>query len=258
MIPSFRQRLWNGPPVHAAFLFMGSPDVAEIMALAGYDALVTDREHAAADLADALHELRAIQSVSRTSPLVRVRENSPAAIKPLLDAGFEGILIADVRSAEDAKAAVKAAKYPPLGERGAHFTVSRAASYGDDMASFATAANEGIAVIAMIESMEGVAAIDDIAAVPGIDMLFIGPLDLTGSLGCFGNLSAPRLMKVIQEAEARILATGKMLGGAMLPSDNATALFARGYRLVTSASDVGLLKQAARNAVGAVRNTSSS
>lgn len=245
---SIKARL-RAAPLFGAFLFTSSPDVAEIMAMAGYDALVVDREHVAADLEGALHQLRAIRAVSDVPVLVRVRDHAESSIKPLLDAGFDGIMAANVQSADEARAIVRASHYAPLGRRGAHYTVSRAANYGADSLHYAEHARRETLVVAMIESRLGWAAIEDIAQVDGIDMLFLGPLDLTADFGTFGDLANPQLASALEVAEARILASGAWLGGALLPAMTAADAFSRGYRFVTGASDVGLLVNSAAASV---------
>ncbi|WP_010139012.1 HpcH/HpaI aldolase family protein [Oceanicola sp. S124] len=241
---SLRQTLLEGTRLPGAFLFLGNPDVDEVMALAGFPLLIVDREHAAADLSGALHELRAIRAVSGAFVMARARDGSAGAIKPLLDAGFDGVMVADVRSAAQARAIAEAARYAPLGRRGAQFTVSRAARYGADT-DHAARANAGLLVAVMIESRQGLEAIEEIAAVPGIDMLFLGPLDLTTDYGTFGDLASAALADALREAEARVRATGCLLGGACLPGESPQDLFARGHVLVSATSDVGLLRGAA-------------
>lgn len=244
-IRSLKSLIATNKPLLGAFLFTSSPDNAEIMALAGYDVLIVDREHVPGDAADAVHQLRAIRSVSDVPVLVRLRDHAEGSIKPFLDAGFDGVVAANVGSAEAANAIVNACHYPPLGRRGAHFTVSRAARYGADK-DYAAVSRENTFIAAMIESKAGYDAMEAIAAVEGIDMLFLGPLDLTADFGTFGDLNHPALHTALQNAERRILASGKMLGGALLPGLDAGQARARGYSFVTGASDVGLLTTAAR------------
>lgn len=243
--PNLREMLLDGGQTFGAFLFLGSPDVAEVMAAAGFPVLIVDREHAAADHAAALAELRAIRSISDAFVMVRTRDGTPGAIKPMLDAGFDGIMIADVRTPEAARTIAEAARYAPVGRRGAHFTVSRAARYGLDMARHPEVANRGILVCVMIESRQGLENIGAIAAVDGIDMLFLGPLDLTADYGPFGDLASLELAAALRQAEDRVKKSGKPLGGAALPGDTVADLFTRGYSLVTSASDVGVLREGA-------------
>ncbi|SDX12639.1 HpcH/HpaI aldolase family protein [Roseicitreum antarcticum] len=252
-----RQTLLSGGRLPAAFLFLDQPDVAEIIALAGFPLLIVDREHACADMAGALHMLRAIRSTSAAFVMARARDGSPAAIKPLLDAGFDGLMVPDVRSAVEARAIAEAARYAPVGRRGAQFTVSRAALYGTDAGhaegGHAERANESLLLAVMIESRAGLEAIDEIAATPGIDMLFLGPLDLTTDYGSFGDLGSPELALALRDAESRILDSGKLLGGAALPDTSANTLFKRGYTLVSAVSDVGLIRDAAACAVHRVQ-----
>lgn len=254
MPSSFRQRLLAGRPAHGAFLFLGSADVAEVMALAGYDFLIVDREHVAAGPDAALAALRAIRSVNPDiAVLVRLNAVTPGEVKPLLDAGFDGLIAADLRSVDAARALVQAAHYPPLGRRGAQFTVSRAARFGLDPDPVARA-RAGTLLIASIESRAGLEAIADIAAVEGMDGLFIGPLDLTADYGRFGDLTHPDLAHSIARAEALIRASGRLLCGPTLPGQAVPALIARGYGLVTSACDTVLLRDAARAAVAAAQS----
>lgn len=245
---SLKARLLAGEARLAAFLFTDSADVAEIMAVSGFDALIVDREHVASDMERAVGQLRAIRCIADIPVLVRLRDHGEGSIKPLLDAGFDGIVAANVTSAAAAGRLVAASHYPPLGRRGAQFTVSRAARYGLDAGEAVKRARADTLLIAMIESAAGLAAIPEIAAVPSIDMLFIGPLDLSADFGTYGDLTHPDLRAAIATAERSILQSGVMLAGALLPDDTARAAFARGYRLVTGASDVGLLLAAARSA----------
>ena len=246
---SLRERLLAHQQVQGAFLFLASPDVDEIMALAGFGALIVDREHAASDLSGALAEFRAIRAVSDVPVLVRVGDGAPAVIKPLLDAGFDGIVAADIRSVQQARQIVEAAHYPPIGRRGAQFTVSRAADYGHQRDTYVEKARRETLLVAMIESREGVEAIAEIAGIDGIDMLFIGPLDLTSGYGRYGDLGTAELKDAIALAEKRIMASGCLLGGAAILPEDMPAMFERGYALVTAASDTGLLVQASKAAV---------
>ncbi|WP_299428029.1 aldolase/citrate lyase family protein [uncultured Shimia sp.] len=245
---SLREQLLQGAQTSGAFLFLGNPDIAEIMGIAGFPVLIVDREHAAADHASALAELRAIRSVCDAHVLIRTKDDSPAALKPMLDAGFDGVVIADVRSTTQAAKIVETCRYAPLGRRGAQFTVSRAANYGEDP-HYAKNANRRLLVSVMLECQSGLDAIEDIGKLPGIDMLFLGPLDLTTDIGRFGDLNHPNLQQALANAERRILATGKCLGGAALPGESPLDLQKRGYHLVSHTSDVSLLRAGAASVV---------
>src|SRR5688572_23320659 len=145
--------------------------------------------------------MRAIRAAGDATILARVGSNDPAAIKRLLDCGAEGLLLPNVENADEARAFVAACRYPPKGRRGAHFTVSRAAGWGFRSDECYRGA-ETIFLAAMIESLEGVRAIPEIARVDGLSMLFIGPLDLTGSIGRMGQWHDPEVVSLMADAEA--------------------------------------------------------
>lgn len=220
---------------------MGSAASAEILSHCGYDALLIDHEHSPGGLETAVDQLRAI-APTPTTTLVRLSDNIAAPVKQVLDAGAEGILAANVEDADTLDTIVSAALYPPLGRRGAHFTVSRAARWGLDGDAYAERAADELLVIGMIESAAGVAAIPEMAKVRHVDMFFIGPLDLSASIGVMGRYADPAFVDLLDEAERRTREAGIALGGASMPGHDAAALFGRDYRFVTTASDVGLLR----------------
>lgn len=237
-------RLKAGTACRGAWLFLGSPDAAEVLGHAGFDALVIDHEHSPGGLETAVHQMRAIRAAGDATILVRVGSNDPAAIKRLLDCGAEGLMLPCVENAAEARDFVAACRYPPKGRRGAHFTASRAAGWGlHSDASYRDA--ERLFLVAMIESAAGVKAIREIAHVEGLSMLFVGPLDLTGSIGKMGAWGDPEAIALMKDAEAAVLGSGVALGGALVPGDTFAAAQARGYRFVTVGNDVGMLRDAA-------------
>lgn len=246
---SLLQKLKSGQACRGAWLFLGSPDATEVMGLAGFDALVIDHEHSPGGLETAIHQMRAIRAAGNATILARVGENNVAEIKRLLDAGVEGLLLPNVESAEDAHRFVAACQYPPAGIRGAHFTVSRAAAWGSAGDEYYRNIDQQLLLVAMIESKKGADAIAEIAAVEGLHMLFIGPLDLTGSVGKMGQYRDEEVAALMKKAEQGALASGKLLGGAMVPGERASDCFARGFRFVTVGSDVGLLRAGAASAL---------
>lgn len=239
------EKLKAGGDCAGAWLFLGSPDVSEVLGLAGFDALVIDLEHTPGGIETALHQIRAIHAAGPATVLARVGSNDPAQIKLLLDAGVEGLLLPSVASADEARQFVSACRYPPAGRRGAHFTVSRAAHYGSQGARYYREIESQMLLIAMIETEAGVRAIPELARVDGLSMLFIGPLDLSGSIGKMGLLDDPAVTAMIRQAEASALEHGIMLGGAMVPGETAADCFRRGYRFLTVGNDVSMLRSAA-------------
>lgn len=236
-----KRKLEAGQPSTGCWLFSGSVPTAEILALCGFDALVIDLEHSPGGIETMVDQLRAIETTS-TTPLVRLAELTDSSVKLALDAGATGLLVPNVETAAQARDLFQAATYPPEGRRGAHFTVSRAARWGLDGASYYRKAKNELLLIAMIESESAVAAIPEMARKGGIDMFFIGPLDLSASIGTMGNYKDPAFVQLLDEAERRIRESGKWLGGATMPEDGLRNLYAREYSFVTFTSDVAILR----------------
>lgn len=231
-------------PCRGAWLFLGSPDAAEVLGRAGFDALIIDHEHSPGGLETAVHQMRAIRAAGDATILARLGSNDAAAMKRLLDCGAEGLLLPNVESAEEARAFVAACHYPPRGRRGTHLSVSRAAGWGFDSEAYYRDSGR-LFLAAMIESRAGVRAISEISRVPGLTMLFIGPGDLAAGIDRMGRYDDPDVVALMREAESAIRAGGLRLGGALVPGDSAPEAFGRGYCLATVGSDVGMLRHAA-------------
>ncbi len=167
---------------------IGHPAVAEVLANAGFEWIAADCEHTDIDMAIFANIARGMHGRGAV-PLARVRENDILAIRQVLDAGAQGVIVPLVNTAEDAKKAVAAAKYPPEGIRG--FAFCRANNWGVDFDSYAATANDNVCVVVMIESKQAVENIDEILEVEGVDGVFIGPYDMSGSYGITGRTSHP-------------------------------------------------------------------
>lgn len=242
-------KLRAGEACTGAWLFLGSPAVSEVLALAGFDALIIDLEHTPGGIETVVKQIRAIQAAGDSTVLARVGANDAAAIKLLLDAGVEGLLLPNVADGADARAFVSACRYPPKGRRGAHFTVSRAAHWGREGQRYYQEIEQELLLIAMIESAAAVDAIPELAAVDGIDMLFMGPLDLSASVDKMGLLNDATVTQLLRHAEQATTSGGLLLGGAMVPGESASDCFGRGYRFVTVGSDVGMLHRGAAHSL---------
>ena len=250
-----RKALLERTPTFGSWLQIGPyPAVAEILANAGYDWLGVDCEHSDIDvegftaLARGMHGRGAL-------PLARVRENDTLAIRQVLDAGAQGIIVPLVNTAKEAQKAVAAAKYPPLGVRG--FCFSRMNDYGTNFDEYARTANENIAVVVMIESKQAVDNIDAILEVDGIDGVFIGPYDMSGSYDVVGQTSHP----VIQEACKKVVAACKKHGksaGLHLVNPTPEAIsktIQDGFTFIALGVDMVFLNQAAKDALSAALKT---
>ena len=249
---TLKARLASGPPAVGCWLHLFSPLAAEILAQAGYDCVMIDLEHGAGTLMDAISLMHAVQG-RRCAPLIRVPSNDADWIKRALDTGVAGIMIPTVSSAAEAKAAVGASRYPPRGDRGMAPTIVRASSYGVDWREYVETSADELLVICQVETRQAVEQADQIAAVEGVDMLFLGPFDLSAALGRIGEPDHPEVRACIADVERAAKAQGKRLGGIPTPGRTAEALFADGYDLVLADFDVLLLRDAARSSVTRLR-----
>ena len=250
---ALKARLRAGETTLGAWLTFSDAAVAEIMADLGYDWLLIDAEHAPFSLDSLAHLLTAFHG-RQAVPLIRVRWNDPPLIKQVLDLGAGGILIPYVCTPDEAWRAVAACKYPPEGIRG--FGPRRAADYGRQMAAYIQQANDAILVGIQIEHISGVKAIRDILAVPGLDFLMLGPMDLSASLGLLGQLEHPKVVEamemVINEANRRRLPVGMPLP-ADTSLDTVTRWVEKGCRFVLAGLDQSFLTQAAQDNLAQLR-----
>lgn len=241
---ALKKRLIAGARANGCWLHLDSPVAAEILALAGFDSFIIDHEHGPGDLVGATRLMQAM-SATPASPILRVPWNDPVMLKRALDTGVEGVMIPSVSSAAEAAAAVAACRYPPRGVRGAAYGLTRAADYGLSATQYVETAHENLLIICQIESRDAVAAAAEIAAVDGVDMLFIGPFDLSGDMARLGQFDDPEFRALRAEAEAAVTASGKLLGGIPVAGDMPPDMATRGYNYIVSGSDILLLRDAA-------------
>jgi 2-dehydro-3-deoxyglucarate aldolase len=248
-----KERLAAGEQLFGCWLSLASPMVAEALACAGFDFLVIDGEHSPVDTTDTVALLQAI-AAGGSQPIVRVTDNTTWLAKRALDAGAATLLLPMVASADEARRAVAAMRYPQRGNGGQRGVagIVRAARFGL-AADYVQTANEAACTIVQIESAAGVAASDEIAAVDGVDALFVGPADLAASLGHLGDSRHPEVQQAIDRvlvaARRQRKAAGIFAGSAAEASDYA----ARGFTLVSLAADVVWLLAGACQALAAAR-----
>jgi 2-keto-3-deoxy-L-rhamnonate aldolase RhmA len=228
-----------------SWLQLASPGAAEILANVGYDWLGLDCEHTAADTATVENIARAVFGRG-PSLLVRVKNCETLEIRRALDMGAQGVIVPMIETPEQAKQAVAAAKYPPEGVRG--FCFGRMNDWGAKFDEYAQKANAQIAVVAMIESRKGVENVDAIASVPGIDGLFIGPYDLSGSYGAAGCMNHPGVLngrkRVVEAAAQAGISAGLHL--VRVTRETYECAIAEGFTFVCLDGDIIFLDQAAR------------
>jgi len=248
-----RGRLAAGDKLVASWLTLCSPIAAEIMALTGFDALIIDQEHGPGDLVNAVNLMQAAWAGGDAPCLMRIGGAELNLIKRSLDTGIDGLMVPVVETPDQARMVVAACRFPPEGNRGIAPGSVRAARYGMDRAGFVAARGRDVFVICQVETKATVERIEAIAAVDGVDMLFIGRNDLASSIGRVADQNHPDAKALMAEAERRIKASGKALGGITAPGDGVTDLFGRGYGLVIAGSDHTILRDAALGVVKAAR-----
>jgi len=242
---NFRKRVCAGESLVGAIVSLNSPQVAEIMADAGFDWLFVDAEHGAyGPLAvEAL-----IQAVGNQMPcLVRIPVHEESWIEKMLDIGASGIIAPQVNTVEQAQQVVNYAKYPPLGERGVG--VARAQRYGARFADYLEHANESLLTVIQIEHIDAVANVRELAAVGGVDALFIGPYDLSMSMGIPGQVADPKVRECIAEVLEVCREAGKIPGIFGLQSDAVRRYREQGFSLLGLGVDAVFLSSAATQAL---------
>jgi 4-hydroxy-2-oxoheptanedioate aldolase len=241
-----KRKLLNRERVLGCFLLTGSSDNAEVLAHAGFDFLLIDHEHGSGSRCDAIAQMRAMKGTPTTS-MLRIPSLDPGYIKRVLDAGVQCILCPMIESASTAKAVVDACWFPPRGARGAGGP-TRASVYGYDPDA-AKRVQDELLIAVQIESVIGIDHVEEIAAVAGIDMLLLGPRDLSASIGKLGCFEDPEVLAIVAKAETAILASGKRLGSVIYPGQTPARMFERGYDLLIAGSDIGFLVEGARRAI---------
>lgn len=246
-----KQRLKNGHTIIGSFITTGSPDATEIIAGSGFDFLVIDTEHGPMSVESALHLVRASE-VRGVPAVLRVTNAIDTTILRALDIGAAGVQVPQVNTADTAREVVAASHYHPVGRRG--LAMPRAAAYGAlSVKEYFQQSLEQTLVIAQCESSEGLENIEAIAEVPGIDVIFLGPFDLSHSLGIPGEVEDPR----IKEAERRIVdvceRNGKAAGIFAVNGAAGRQRSMQGFRYVTVATDALLLNAAAVGELKAAR-----
>jgi len=237
----FRERLCAGERLIGCWCSLASPITTEVLGLAGFDWLLLDGEHSPNDVLTFIPQLMALKD-SGSAPVVRPPWNDAIEIKRLMDAGFYNFLIPMVETVEAARAAVAATRYPPQGIRGVS-TSQRGNRYGT-IPDYLQKANDQACVLVQIESRKGLGAAADIAAVEGVDGVFIGPADLAAALGHLGNPAHPDVQQAIAQIAKAVRGAGKALGTLAAVEADARRYMELGATFVAVGSDLGLFRMA--------------
>jgi 2-keto-3-deoxy-L-rhamnonate aldolase RhmA len=249
-----KEKMRRGEPSIGSWMSMAHPSIAEILAMAGYDWVVIETEHTAIDVSEVLRLIIAIEQRG-SIPLVRLAWNDPIQAKAVLDSGAAGVLVPMINTKADAELAVRMTKYPPLGFRGVG--LARAQAYGQQFDEYVNAANTDTLLMVMIEHQDAVANIDEILSVPGIDGTFIGPYDLSMSLGIPGQTGHPQVVEAKRKVREAALSRGLIAGVHFVQprtaADDCRQAIDEGYRFIALGTDILFLGDSARALQQAVR-----
>jgi len=246
----FKERLANKEKLIGSWLMSGSPVIAEAMGCVGFDYLVLDMEHVAIDVPDAMAMLQAIEATG-TPALVRMVWNDMVLIKRILDAGAQSIMLPYVQDVDEAKRAVSAARYPPKGVRGVA-GLHRASRWGN-VKNYLKEADREIMVTVQLETLGAVEKIEQIAAVDGLDGLFICPADLAASMGMLGDMNNPKVQEQLERGAKFCNRIGKPIGIVAGTPDMAQRYVDYGFDHVAVGVEVGMLVSRANEYLATMR-----
>jgi 2-dehydro-3-deoxyglucarate aldolase len=251
---SLRERLKAGEVIVGSWLNTGSPIVAELMAASGFDFLAVDTEHSAVDAPQALAMFQAIAAGwPDCAPLVRLPGNDYAVTKRFLDAGAEGVIAPLINSGEEVRRLIRSVKYPPLGERGVGF--GRSHGYGFEFDAYMARADRDLLTCVQIEHIDAVRHIDEILAPDAVDAAFIGPYDLTASMGVTAQFNHSDYLAALERVLAACREHGVAPGIHVVPPkpDQVADRIAEGFRLIAYSLDLTLLGTACRDGLARIR-----
>lgn len=246
---AFKDRLKNRDRLTGILLSLPSPEIAEICAEAGFDWLFIDMEHGLLDIATVQRMIQAV--AGRSACIVRVPANEPAWIAKALDAGADGLIFPHISRAEEAREVISAARYSPEGTRS--IGLARAQGYGLRVADCLNRANQEIVLIAQAEHIDAAANIEEILAVDGVDAVFIGPFDLSASLGIPGQTAETRVQHAIGRIRRACAVRGVPSGIFCRDAASARALAADGFTLICAGADGLHLGNAVRELLADIR-----
>lgn len=238
-----KKRLLEGETCLGSWISTASTAVVDILKNLPLDWFVFDMEHSPTGI-ESVSNMIGILGGSEVVPLVRVGQADQALIKNVLDAGSQGVVVPLVNTKEEAERAVQLCKYPPEGIRGTAF--SRAAKYGLDGNRYLRNANDENLVIVQIETMTALANLEDIVMVKGVDVAFVGPSDLTMSLGLIDDRSNPRVVRAMEQVVKACKKHGKAAGVMAASTTEATKAVERGFSFISLGSDARHLMVGAR------------
>jgi 4-hydroxy-2-oxoheptanedioate aldolase len=242
---NLKAELKSGRKLLGCWASLGNAGAVECAALGGFDVIVLDWEHGMVDRSNALPLLLAARAHG-CGVIVRVPDQRVAEFKFCLDMGVDGVIIPMTANAKEAKAIVDACRYPPHGTRGAAPGVIRASDYGMQSKAYIERHVSDLLIIPQIEHVDAIEEIAAMGAIDGVDMLFIGPSDLSASMHMLGTDNFKPVMEQVERAAKAIKQAGLYLASIQVPTMDAQSLFKAGYDMIVGTSDANLLRGAAQ------------
>lgn len=242
---NLKKRLKQGDTLNGCWLSLGSSLTAEIVGQAGFDWVLIDLEHGAGSEKDVLYQLQALEHTS-AGAIVRVESAESQRIHRVLDMGAEGIMCPKISNPADAQKVVDGLHYPPHGSRGVAKMV-RATGFAQNFDHYYQEAQETILGVVQIETVEVLNHLDEVAAIEGVDVLFIGPADLSMELGIFGQFDHPRFKEALKETVNAAQKAGKATGILFFNPDDYQTYHNLGIRLIACGADAAFVSDGARN-----------
>jgi 4-hydroxy-2-oxoheptanedioate aldolase len=248
----FRAALGTGRTQYGVWLGIPERSVAEIMAGAGFDWLLVDHEHGTFELSDVMSHLQVLAAYD-VAPIVRPVDANPALLKKLCDIGAQSFIVPMIDTAAQAAEVVSAVKYPPQGRRGLGTSLARAARW-NTVPGYLQKANDEMLVVVQAETVTALANLEAIAATPGVDGVFIGPSDLSASMGHTGNVAHPEVVEAVGDALRRIRNSGSYAGLLCLDESMVAHYEECGASFVGVGVDTLLIGNAARRLAARYRD----
>lgn len=240
-----KSKLMQGEAVNGCWLNLGSALTAEVVGLSGFDWVLIDLEHGAGSEAHLVSQLQGL-SATPAAPVVRVESHDRRRIQRVLDMGAEGILVPRIATLAEAREAVDAMRYPPKGGRGMAKMI-RATGFATRFQDYFDHAEDNLLCALQVETREILDHLDEVAALDGVDALFIGPSDLSMSLGIFGQFDHPLYLEALEATAAAARKAGKQTGILLFNPDDYQRYHAQGMRMIACGSDGTFVAEGARN-----------
>jgi 4-hydroxy-2-oxoheptanedioate aldolase len=245
---NLKQRLLNGETLNGCWLNLGSAVTAEIVGLSGFDWVLIDLEHGAGSESTTLSQIQALEHTS-AGVIVRAESTEPQRIHRVLDMGAEGVMCPKVRNAEEALKVVKGLHYPPFGNRGVAKMV-RATQFAQNFNDYYQKSRDQILGVVQIETIEVLSHLDEVAAIDGVDVLFIGPADLSMELGIFGQFDHPVFVEALNKIVAAAKKANKAVGILFFNPDDYQRYHNLGIRFLACGADATFVAEGARTMAG--------